>query len=61
MNEHKVEFIARTVTDIGKAVVIASIIGNLFKELPFWLACVIIGIGVLFIVVGITIYPGDKK
>ena len=61
MNERKLEFIARTITDIGKAIVIASIISNFFKEMPVGVADLIILIGVLLMLTGTILYPGGKQ
>ena len=61
MNERKLEFIARTITDIGKAIVIGSIIGNFFHELPFMVAILIIGLGILLMFIGIILYPDGEK
>ena len=62
MNERKLEFISKTITDIGKAIVIASIISNFFKEMPVDMAFLIISFGLLLIFIGFIIYPaGGEK
>ena len=63
MSEHKLEFIANTFNDIGKAVFVAGLISNFFPTLPMQQR---ISIGILsfvFMAVSILIHPnrGDKK
>lgn len=59
VSERKLEFIAKTVTDLGKGLVIVGVASYFFEKLPVvWR----LAIGILsfaLICVGVTLYPEE--
>ena len=63
LGERKLEFIAKTFNDIGKAVFVAGLVSNFFPNLPTEHRVVIGVLSFVFMAVSILMYPneGDKK
>ena len=63
MGERKLEFIAKTFNDIGKAVFVAGLVSNFFPNLPIKHRVVVGILSFVFMAVSILIHPGggDKK
>ena len=55
--EKKIEFIAKTITDLGKAIFVVGMAGYFFEKLPVMFRVSIGVLSVLFIFAGIIIYP----
>jgi len=60
-SERKIEFIAKTVTDVGKGVVLVGLASTFFEKFPFGWRIAISVASVVLIVVGIVVYPGGGK
>ena len=57
LQERKIEFIAKTTTDLGKAIFVVGLASYFFEKFPFIWRMLISIISILFIFVGIVIYP----
>lgn len=59
----KTEFIAKTITDLGKGVVLVGLASYLFEKFPFGWRIVLSVLSIALIVTGIVLYPerGDKS
>ncbi len=55
--EEKIEFIAKTVTDLGKAIFVVGLASYFFKEFPFFWRFAITILSIIFIFSGVIIYP----
>ena len=53
----KLGFIAKTVTDLGKAVFVAGLVSAFFEQFPLAWRIVISVLSVVFIVAGVILYP----
>ena len=58
--EKKIEFIAKTITDLGKAIFVVGLASYFFEKFPFLSRIAIPIISVIFIVIGILIFPEEK-
>lgn len=56
-HEDRVEFIAKTITDLGKAIFVVGLASYFFKEFPFLWRVTISILSIVFIVTGILIFP----
>ena len=56
----KIEFIAKTITDLGKASFVVGLASYFFREFPFIWRLVISILSVLFIFAGIFIFPEKR-
>lgn len=55
----KMEFIAKTITDVGKAVFVVALVSSFFEKfLWFWRIGITFS-SIVFILVGIFIYPAE--
>lgn len=59
----KLEFIAKTVTDLGKGIAVVGFASYFFEKLPFFWRIVVSMLSGGLIVVGILLYPeeGDDE
>jgi len=60
-SDRKIEFIAKTITELGKAIFVVGLASAFFEKFPFGWRVTISAVSVLLIVVGIVIYPGGGK
>jgi len=61
MGNRKIEFIAKTLNDIGKAVFVAGLVSNFFPNLPMMFRAIVGILSLIFILTSIFLYPsGDK-
>jgi len=61
MIDSKIEFIAKTFNDIGKAIFIAGLIGNFFPTLPTEYRITLGVLSFILMAISIVIFPGGKK
>lgn len=57
--QRKIEFIAKTVTDLGKAVLVVGLASAFFEKFPMAWRVAISLISIVFIFVGVFLYPED--
>ena len=55
------EFIAKTITDLGKAILTVGFASYFFERLPFVLRVSLIIFGIILIIIGIFIHEKSKK
>ncbi len=55
--ERKIEFIAKTITDLGKAIVVVGLASYFFEKFPFVWRITVSILSVVLIFAGIFIYP----
>ena len=60
-SEKKIEFIAKTITDLGKAVVAVGLASYFFEKFPLMWRITVGVLSILLIVTGIAIYPEEKE
>lgn len=57
--ERRIEFIAKTITDLGKAIFVVGLASYFFERFPFIWRITVTILSVLFIFAGILIYPEE--
>ncbi len=60
-SERKIEFIAKTITDLGKAIFVVGLASAFFEKFPLGWRVTIGMASVILIFAGIVIYPGGGK
>ncbi len=59
-HKDKIEFIAKTITDLGKAIFVVGLASYFFEKFPFGWRIAITILSILFIFAGIVIYPAKR-
>ena len=57
IDEARREFIAKNIADMGKAILTVGFASYFFERLPVWLRVAFVGLGCLFFVTSIFIFP----
>ncbi len=62
LQDTKIEFIAKTITDLGKAIFVVGLASYFFEKFPFVWRITISILSIIFIFAGIFFYPerGEK-
>jgi len=62
ISNKKLEIIAKTILDLGKAIFIAGIVSNFFDKFPLALRIGLFAFSLICVTIGIFIHPnGDEK
>lgn len=59
-SDRKIEFIAKTITDLGKGVVLVGLASYFFERFPFAWRIALSVWSVMLILVGIVLYPRQR-
>ncbi len=60
LDDRRREFVARMVTDLGKAILAVALASYFFERFPLWLRGVLPSLGVVFLVVSVFIHPKQR-